>query len=247
MPEPTAAPMAGEPAGNGETPAGGAAVTPGEEGSAPPSQTPTLDLSRQLDARFKAGYGKGAEKGRTEGLTSALEALGFVNLDEAVEHVTNWREQGDKPAVDVKQTPEYRELAKTHHSIAQKFDALSAEVTSLRAQADEARLDKLRAVALAKGVGQGGQLDAFVRMVGDRIQFDEQRKLRVMEQVDGTTFASDTSVEQWVEAFVLDNKFLLAVDQSRKGTGARQEPVRQAQATGPDYTAFGVRPPKRQG
>lgn len=242
--EPVAAPMAGEPGGNAETPAGGAAQTPGHGDSAPPSQSPTLDLSKQLDARFKAGYGKGAEKGRAEGAQALLEALGFASMDEAAEHVTRWREQGDKPTVDIRQTDEYRALTKEHHSLKSKHEEIAKQLDVYRKQADEARLDKLRATALAKGVGRGGQLEAFVRMFGEKVQFDDSRQLRVVESVDGTSFHSDTPIDAWVESVLQEHKYLVAVDETRRGDGSRLQPVSAPKQGGPDYRGFGTRPPK---
>lgn len=249
--EPVSAPMGGDPAGDGEhVSAGGSAQRPGHEDSAPPSQSPTPDVAKQLDAKFRLGFGKGAERGRTEGAQARdaqwLEALGFTSFDEAVEHVGRWREQGEKPQVDIRQTDEYRSLTKEHHSLKAKYEETSKSLDVLRKQADEARLDKLRATALSKGVGRGGQLDAFVRMFGDRVAFDDSRALRVVESApDGTQFHSDTPVESWVESVLQENKFLLAVDEARRGTNAKLEPVQTPKATGPDYRSFGTRAPKK--
>jgi hypothetical protein len=238
MPEPH---DQGSSAGAPENTPSGGSQQPGLDDSAPTSQSPR-STEKALSERFKAGYGKGAEKGRREGAQEVLEALGFPDLDAAVQWKTSEESKGTN-GTDVTQAKEYRELAAQHHKISRDHERLSKEIETLRRQADEARLEKLRNLGLAKGVGSGAQLEAFVAMFGARVRFDGDRALEVLD-ADG--HPAGQPVEAWVDEILTQNRFLLAVDPKKQGAGSRmQAATAPAPEDGPNYRAFGTRAPRR--
>ena len=241
-PEPHDSPMTG---GSENTPAGDAANPSGSNGSAPSSQTPTPDLGRALEARFKAGYGKGADKGRAEGQQAVLDAAGFASVDDLLSHLEESRGSAeDASPVDVKTTPEYRDAQRSLAKQSRALEEAAERMKVLEARADEARLDKLRAIALSKGVGEGGQLEAFVQMFSSQVRFDDSLALEVVEHVNGEAIPSGKTLDAWADEVLASNRFLLAPEKSRGG-GSRVEPVEgNAGKPGPDYDLWGVPPPK---
>lgn len=203
----------------------------------PGSDHPTsgTEAASLLQERFRAGYGKGAEKGRREGQQSVLEELGYQSLDDL--RAALQPSQSDK-AADITNHPQYRDALSSAAKLERKTKDLEQQMTALVKRADQARLDKLRAAALAAGVGAGRQLDAFVAMFGDRVAIGDDMQLEVNATVNGTTIPTGQSIEQWLSETLAEARFLLAPDRQR-GAGSRAEPLAAAQ-TGPDLSLFGV-------
>jgi hypothetical protein len=227
------APTAGEPS---KTPGNGAAQTaPGDE-SLPTSGSPTSpDL---LQERFRAGYGKGAERGRKEGQQAILQELGFGSLDEARSHLQRATED------DGSQQAQFKDAMAQVGKLDRANKELQKQLDGLSKRADQARVDKLRAAALGAGVGPGRQLDAFVALHGESVVISDDMGLEVVKRINGTVVPTGQAVDDWLADVLADARFLLKPD-SQRGAGSKAEPLR-AQQTGPDLALFGVPAKKRQ-
>jgi hypothetical protein len=129
-------------------------------------------------------------RGVQEGMKRALQKLGLGNDLEAalleidgLRAVPEQQPEQDAPQGDVRETTEFRTLAQEHRKASKELAEMKQRVEQLTQQADEARLEKLRAAALAKGVGSGQQLEAFVKLYGDKVRFDNERQLEVLNMV----------------------------------------------------------------
>ena len=232
MAEPNQTPMAGGPQ---NTPGGGAPSSASGTDPAPTSgdSTPKID-----DFSLRIGFGKGAEKGRKEGVTIALQALGLgdLSLEEAKAKLA-------KPAPapqgggNVRETDEYRSLASEHLMASEKLKAANERLSILEARADVARVEKLRAAALSKGVGPGKQIEAFLALHGDIVRFGQDRELEVLSKMpDGSMVAAGKKVDSWLDEVLKENPFLLKTE-GRGGAGSNLQPV----GGGPKRSLFGPR------
>ena len=174
-------------------------------------------------------------RGIQEGVKRTLQKLGLGNdLDTSLESLeqlkTAQEQQAAEPAGagDVRETEEFRSLAGEHRRAVKAVEQLQQQVEQLSRQADEARLEKLRSAALARGVGPGQQVEAFVRLFGDRVRFGQDRGLEVLSDLpDGTMAAAGQSLDEFLDGVLASNKFLLAPVQEPSGAGSRQEPVQE--------------------
>jgi len=203
MTEPTEAPRAGEPH------------------DAPASDTPTASAPQSAPRPdpFAKGYGSGIAKGRKEGAREVLESLGYGTLEEAV---------AAREHLDEARTAEERKISQTEaeaRKIRQELEGARKELERLRGYADEARLDKVRALALAAGVGQGRQLEAFVALHGDNVRWADDRTLAVVARRNGVDpEPTGEALEDWVARAVADSPFLQA-PRGARGAGSAVEPT----------------------
>jgi len=182
------------------------------------------------------------DQGYKIGLERALKKLGLpMDLGEASEQLQTLRNPSQPeptPAAapsseDLAKHPQYVELAQRSSKLERDLKALEKEkqgflsqIESFRAQADVARVEKLKAMALAKGVGPGKQVEAFVRLYGDSVQFNDARDLVVLSRYpDGSLGPSGQTVEEFIDEALSDARFLL-VPEGRSGSGSKQQPVR---------------------
>lgn len=181
---------------------------------------------------------KWVARGVQEGVKRTLQKLGLgADIDAALEQLEGLKTPPDivsqeTQGGDVRETAEFRSLAKEHREATKELVQLKHRVEQLAKQADEARLEKLRAAALGKGVGSGQQLEAFIRLYGDKVRFDDDRNLEVLSAMgDGTFVAAGQSLDDFLDEVLGDSKFLLAPSAAPSGVGSRKEPVVEAKKT----------------
>lgn len=175
-------------------------------------------------------------KGIQIGIERALKKLGFSDIDSAKEELGSLRNgvvsNGNDSDPDEKKSQEesgyqvkLREMAKENHLFKRKLDDRDREIKRLVAQSDEARLMKLRAMALENGVGKGRQLDAFVKLYGDEVAFDDDRELVVLTRLsDGSREPMGESVTDFIKKALEQDPYLRPYDNS-KGSGSRVKPA----------------------
>ena len=180
--------------------------------------------------------------GMSLGTERALKKLGLGDrLEDAQQAITALRQPkgkaGEKPAQqgqagssaaepDVSQHPKYQELLGRFADFEDKYGKLEKQVTTLRAQADEARTEKLKARALMKGVGSGRQLDAFVTMYGDRVAWGPNRELVVTGVLpDGSVGVLPKKLDEFLDEALAESRFLLAPTASQPGQVPRPGPT----------------------
>ena len=177
-------------------------------------------------------------RGIAEGTKRALQKLGLSGtLDEAAEQLTTPKEplaveaEAGVPATPIADTKEFRELAVQYRAASKETRELQTQLVTLQAQADQARLDKLRSAALSMGVGPGQQVEAFIRLYQDRVRFDAEQGLEVLSRMpDGTMVAAGETIEELLKKVVEENKFLLAVSGGAPvGAGSRLAPTQEQQ------------------
>lgn len=178
------------------------------------------------------------DQGYRTGLERALKKLGLpLDLGEATEHVQSLRNPSQpepEPTPDAAaHQQQYTELMQKHGKLERNFRSLEKEregllkqIETYKAKADVARVEKLKAAALSKGVGGGKQVEAFVRLYGDAVQFDDESNLVVVSKyIDGQFLPSGQSIEEYIDDALAESRFLLAVEK-RQGSGSVQKPVR---------------------
>jgi len=208
MPEPTSAPTAGEPQ------SGSPDETPG---NGTPSSAPTKSDP------FAKGYGSGMAKGRKEGMAQALSAIGFASVEEA------------QAALEARQSEEINKVAEGERRVKQLERELTKrqiEIERLSRFADEARLDRLRATALGRGVGAGRQLDAFVSMYGSGVRWGADRSLEVVQGSGADATPTGQTLEEWVDAAIAESPFL----RPPRGVGGSGSHVEPASGPAPEST-----------
>jgi hypothetical protein len=176
------------------------------------------------------------------GTEKTLKKLGLGDdLIDAVDAITKMRQPaGDKPKgkdqtqqaqagtpdPDVSAHPKYQELLGRFAEFEDKYGKLEKQVTTLRAQADEARVEKLKAAALQKGVGAGRQLDAFVRMYGDRVTWGPNRELVVTGALpDGSVGVLPKKLDEFLDEAIVESRFLLAPGGASQGQVSKPGPT----------------------
>lgn len=155
------------------------------------------------------------------------------SLDDLIEAAASKREPA-APAAEpdpakVLDHPEVRKLATELTKTKADLRRYEKDTATLRAQADRSREVELSALALAAGIGPGKQLEAFIRIYGEAVRYDETAKLRVMARLeDGTMIPAGQTVEEYVAAAVAEAPFLRRLDQSTaaSGSGSRIGPAR---------------------
>jgi len=189
--------------------------------AAAPETNPAEERSRWVARGVQEGMKRALQKlGLGTDLDSALEALESLKTPVATE------QPGQRVDGDVRETEEFRSLAKEHREASKKLQMLEQRVEQLTKQADEARLEKLRAAALGKGVGNGTQVEAFVKLYGDRVRFGEDRSLEVLSDLpDGTRAVAGQTLDEFLEEAIAESKWLLAPSPAPTGAGSRKEPV----------------------
>lgn len=194
-------------------------ASPNPEGQDP---SPRSDPKPAFDeGAFKAGFGKGAERGRREGAAAILESLGLPpDPDEAraaLESLKIPKTKGDQADRGETQDPRITELAK----VAKKYEGELVELRRrseiLERQADEARREKIRTVATRSGVGVD-QSDALLALYGDRISMDESGVLQVISEVAGEQVSGVVKVEDFIGE-ILKERPWLAAPRSTGGSG----------------------------
>ena len=184
----------------------GASENPAPDPGEKPDPKPAFD-----EAAFKAGYGKGAERGRKEGSTFILEKLGLPSdLDEAVARL----EEMSRPA---DQDPKIQDLARAAKKYETELKQLQQRTEVLQRQADEARREKIRTTAARNGIGLD-QTDAFLAMYGDQISMSETGSLEVITDVEGSKVAGVVQVEDFVKE-ILKKRPWLAAPTAHSGSG----------------------------
>lgn len=193
-----------------------------------PQSGPANGGQRSNQDWITMGMGIGTER--------ALKKLGLpVDLDEAAAQLVALRdsqaappEQGEAPS-DIEQDPRFQTVTKKLGTFERKLREMERLNQQLAAQADEARLEKLRAAALSSGVGPGRQLDAFVALYGDRVSWGPNRELQVLGQLDdGSMVPMGQNLADFVSDALQESRFLLAPE-GRSGGGSKQAPVRQSE------------------
>ncbi len=220
MIEPLTAPMAGEPHSD-----------PSEEtpGNGTPQSAP------QRPDPFAKGYGSGIAKGRREGAAQILETLGFSSVEEI------------RAAIETRQTEDSGKAAEGERRVRQLERDLAmrqTEIERLARLADEARLDRLRATALARGVGSGRQLDAFVSMYGSRVRWGSDRELEVVEGSGKDAAPTGQALADWVDAAIAESPFLRP-PRGVGGSGSQVEPASGPKATPEKADLFSILGVKR--
>jgi hypothetical protein len=213
--------------GSSKTPAPDAAPTASGSDSTPTSGSPTPEGFFHEDS-FKKGYGKGADKGRNEGIKLTLESLGLpTDIDAAKAHVESFgtKEPAKKAApVDVRETDEYRSLATEHTTIKSEYDAMKSRLESLSAKADQARVEKFKSAALAKGVGEA-QLPALLALHGERVRMSDDGELEVQSEMpDGSLAVAGVTVGKYLDDITTANPWMLAPQQA-SGAGSHIGPT----------------------
>jgi hypothetical protein len=163
-----------------------------------------------------------------------LKKLGVESYDELAELVEQFRNKpvDTEPKTQPSDNPEFVKLGKEYGQIRRDFEKAQRDIEVLRGQADEARLEKLRSAALQRGVGPGLQLEAFVRLYGDRVRFSETRDLEVMDRLpDGTMAPLGRGLDDFVSACIEESKFLMAPE-GRHGGGSSLAPTRAPEPGG---------------
>ena len=171
-------------------------------------------------------------KGIQIGIERALKKLGFSDIDSAREELGSLRSgnsRKENPEEDDTRRQELddkvRESRKEALLLKRELEKREEEIESLREQSDEARLMKLRATALENGVGKGRQLDAFVKLYGDEVAFDDERNLVVLSKLpDGSREPMGESIKDFIKKALERDPFLKPYD-STKGSGSRPRPT----------------------
>jgi hypothetical protein len=187
---------------------------PDDVGTTPGNGAPQSTRETKADP-FSKGYGTGIAKGRREGERAVLEALGYSSVEEIRAEI-----EARQSAEEGKATAAEAALRKLQRDYEQR----SREVETLARLADEARLDRLRAAALERGVGRGRQLDAFVAMYGERVRWGSDRALEVVRREGGETVPTGEALDQWIDAAIAESPFL-APPRGTTGGGSRIEPA----------------------
>lgn len=169
--------------------------------------------------------------GMKEGRARLLRDLGFSSAEEAAEQLESLRnpqQVGEgETQTDVKEHPDFQNLTRKYGSLERKVSDQSKQLETLRAQADEARIEKIRSAALAAGVGPGGQLEAFISVFGNRLQFAADRSLEVHGQLpDGSFAPMGQSLGDFFTEVLEQNQFYRAAGTTRGGNGTQMQPTR---------------------
>jgi hypothetical protein len=181
--------------------------------------------------------------GMSLGIERALKKLELGDrLEDAQRAVTALRQPkgkpGEKPAQptgqagasaaepDVSTHPKYQELLSKAADLEDKYGKLDKQISALKAQADEARTEKLKAAALMRGVGSGRQLDAFVQMYGNRVAWGPNRELVVTGVLpDGSIGVLPKKLDEFLDEALAESRFLLAPTASQPGQVSRPGPT----------------------
>jgi len=178
--------------------------------------------------------------GMSLGTERALKKLGLGDrLEDAQQAIAAMRQpkgKGETPAQqgqagtpaepDVSQHPKYQEMLTGFADLRDKHSKLENQVTTLKAQADEARTEKLRSAALMKGVGAGKQLEAFVQMYGHRVAWGPNRELVVTGLLpDGSVGVLPKKLDEFLDEALGESRFLLAPTASQPGQVSRPGPT----------------------
>ncbi len=137
--------------------------------------------------------------------------------------------QAGTPATDpdISEHPKYKELLGRFTEFEDKYGKLDKQVTTLQAQADEARVEKLKSAALGKGVGAGKQLDAFVHMYGSRVVWGPNRELVVIgPRPDGSIGMLPKKLDEFLDEALAESRFLLAPGGAAQARAAGPGPTR---------------------
>lgn len=172
------------------------------------------------EGAFKAGFGKGAEKGRREGAAAILENLGLPGDPNEAKSVIEQMKTTQQPAASGQQEQRdhrINELAKTIKQYETKIQTMTERSEILERQADEARREKIRSAAAKHGVGQD-QTDAVIAMYGDQITMNEKGELEVLSEVAGEKVSGVTSVGDFMSQ-ILEARPWMAAPRATAGSG----------------------------
>jgi len=210
---------------------GDGANVPGDE-SAPSNGTPTLDPKAIRQEGFGDGYGKGLDKGGQRRDKAWGDVLSQFDLptspDELREALAARRKgagngAGDTPA-KVEETEQYQDLAQRFVALEKKYTTLERANADAEKRADQARLDKFRRAAAAKGIAAEA-LEYFVPKHEQRIKMTDAGDLVVLSQMeDGTLVAAGEKLEDFLDSVIESSPFLVA-SSAKKGAGSQPRSV----------------------
>ena len=221
-------------------------VPPAEASNTEPAAEPQNTDNGQAPRPSSGGRQEYVSMGINIERERIMKRFGVENYDELEERLTappaqEGQQTANGQEVDVTGHPKFEEMTRTLGTFERKMAELERDKQVLSAQADEARLEKLRSAALARGVGPGQQLEAFTRLYGDRVRFGADRELEVLGKLqDGTLAPMGESLDDFIAGALDESKFLVAPE-NRSGVGSRQQPTQDtSRAQKDDLYAWGL-------
>lgn len=184
-------------------------------GVAPPEKPATVDRDQWVS--------RGIEIGKAR----VLKELGVSSIEELLER-TQQEHVAAEPGQQVQaaDSKEYKDLAQSFRLMERKYQEAEKKIKMLSAQADQARVEKLKGAAMAAGVGAGMQVESFVKLFGDRVKFDDGQNLEVLSRMpDGSMVGAGQPIEEFLAEVLPSVPFLLAPTQNASGVGSEHRPA----------------------